>query len=141
MASCSSCWHLSQRQLPASTSSLHQSLWHANRSVHRLSSAQHISKCTIHIRPGTSTLRRGPILTQATAKPTSQRAGPERTNFFTKLIRPLRDFGLGKSSLMEGGVGLFIFAGIGMLIKDFYYSMPGAKVVWYVHTSLLQALY
>ena len=49
----------------------------------------------------------------AAAKPQSQREGPEKTNFFTKLIRPLRDFGLGKSSLWEGGVGLFIFAGIG----------------------------
>lgn len=53
-------------------------------------------------------------LTMAAAKPQSQREGPEKSNFFTKLIRPLRDFGLGKSSLWEGGVGLFIFAGIGM---------------------------
>ena len=52
-------------------------------------------------------------LTLAAAKPQSQREGPEKSNFFTKLISPLRDFGLGKSSLWEGGVGLFIFAGIG----------------------------
>ena len=51
--------------------------------------------------------------TLAAAKPQSQREGPEKRNFFTKLISPLRDFGLGKSSLWEGGVGLFIFAGIG----------------------------
>lgn len=49
----------------------------------------------------------------AAAKPQSQRDGAEKSNFFTKLISPLRDFGLGKSSLWEGGVGLFIFAGIG----------------------------
>ena len=52
-------------------------------------------------------------VTLAAAKPQSQREGPEKSNFFTKLISPLRDFGLGKSSLWEGGVGLFIFAGIG----------------------------
>ena len=57
-------------------------------------------------------------LTLAAAKPHSQREGPEKSNFFTKLIRPLRDFGLGKSSLWEGGVGLFIFAGIGKHVQQ-----------------------
>ena len=56
----------------------------------------------------------------AAAKPQSEREGPEKTNFFTKLFRPLRDFGLGKTSLWEGGVGLFIFAGIGQSVTYFF---------------------
>ena len=74
---------------------------------------QQFNKCNPRARAD-RTRTRPSVLTLAAAKPQSQREGPEKTNFFTKLIRPLRDFGLGKSSLWEGGVGLFIFAGIGM---------------------------
>lgn len=28
-------------------------------------------------------------------------------------MKPLQDFGFGKMSFMEGGVGLFVFAGVG----------------------------
>jgi hypothetical protein len=37
----------------------------------------------------------------------------ERQGFIANLLKPLRDFGLGRSSMVQGGVGLFIFAGIG----------------------------
>ncbi|KDD73686.1 hypothetical protein H632_c1927p0, partial [Helicosporidium sp. ATCC 50920] len=42
-------------------------------------------------------------------------AAPEfqRPGFLTHLVHPLRDFGLGRTSLVQAGVGLFIFAGIG----------------------------
>lgn len=33
--------------------------------------------------------------------------------FWSKLLKPLRDFGFGSKTFWEGGVGLFIFAGIG----------------------------
>ena len=41
--------------------------------------------------------------------------GPKdaKETFRSKVMRPLKDFGFGKHSFMEGGVGLFIFAGIG----------------------------
>lgn len=37
----------------------------------------------------------------------------EENGFFKKLLKPLRDFGFGTRSFWEGGVGLFIFAGVG----------------------------
>ena len=36
-----------------------------------------------------------------------------RKGFIAKLLKPLKDFGFGSRSFWEGGVGLFIFAGIG----------------------------
>ena len=33
--------------------------------------------------------------------------------FVANLLKPLRDFGIGRSSMVQGGVGLFVFAGIG----------------------------
>ena len=38
-----------------------------------------------------------------------------RENFLTRVMKPLQDFGFGKMSFMEGGVGLFVFAGVGAL--------------------------
>ena len=37
----------------------------------------------------------------------------KKDNFLARLLRPLRDFGFGRSSIWEGGVGLFILAAIG----------------------------
>lgn len=34
-------------------------------------------------------------------------------SFFDGLVRPLRDFGFGRASFWEGGVGLFVLAGVG----------------------------
>ena len=31
----------------------------------------------------------------------------------SRLLRPLREFGFGRNTVWEGGVGLFVFAGIG----------------------------
>ena len=36
-----------------------------------------------------------------------------RENFISRVMKPLQDFGFGKMSFMEGGVGLFVFAGVG----------------------------
>ena len=41
---------------------------------------------------------------------------PDVIPFFQNLLKPLRDFGIGKSSMIQGGVGLFIFAGIGFAL-------------------------
>ena len=50
--------------------------------------------------------------------------GPKdaKETFRSKVMRPLKDFGFGKHSFMEGGVGLFIFAGIG--------TQPGRNKVY-----------
>lgn len=40
-------------------------------------------------------------------------AEPKKENFVTRVLKPLRDFGFGRVSFWEGGVGLFVFAGIG----------------------------
>lgn len=36
--------------------------------------------------------------------------------FIENMIKPLRDFGIGKTSMIQGGVGLFVFAGIGFAL-------------------------
>ena len=33
--------------------------------------------------------------------------------FVQKVTKSIRDFGLGRKALLEGGVGMFVFAGIG----------------------------
>jgi len=103
------CWHSQQTRLVAS-----KSRSPSFTALQPVSFAQQLGRCNNRARLQLLTRHRHSVLTLAAAKPQSQREGPEKTNFFTKLIRPLRDFGLGKSSLWEGGVGLFIFAGIGM---------------------------
>ncbi|KAA6424956.1 MAG: ATP-binding cassette superfamily [Trebouxia sp. A1-2] len=90
-----------------------------------VSFAQQLGRCNNRVRLPLFTRHRHSVLTLAAAKPQSQREGPEKTNFFTKLIRPLRDFGLGKSSLWEGGVGLFIFAGIGFALMLITWARGG----------------
>lgn len=42
-----------------------------------------------------------------------QEEAPASTSFTQKLLKPLRDFGLGRTSMVQGSVGLFVFAGIG----------------------------
>ena len=34
-------------------------------------------------------------------------------NFIRKLLKPLRDFGFGQKAFIQGGVGLFIYGGVG----------------------------
>lgn len=36
-----------------------------------------------------------------------------KEGFVSRLLRPLKDFGFGSKSFWEGGVGIFIFAGVG----------------------------
>ena len=47
----------------------------------------------------------------------SDSAEPElpKEGLVSRLLRPLKDFGFGRNSVWEGGVGLFVFAGIGEL--------------------------
>ena len=112
MRLCNACWEQATRQ----TSMLRSGLSFSNVStpypsctvLRQKSGASQQRQSHLASRRSRSTLN-----VVAAAKPQSEREGPQKTNFFTKLFRPLRDFGLGKTSLWEGGVGLFIFAGIG----------------------------
>ena len=44
-----------------------------------------------------------------------------RDNFLTRVMKPLQDFGFGRASFWEGGVGMFVFAGIGTSADTFQY--------------------
>ena len=103
------CWQIHPVQLPAKHAGTYTG---RNRSF---AGSQHVELLNqrSRFRQRVSRKSQHAGLTLAAAKPQRQQDGPEKSNFFTKLIRPLRDFGLGKSSLWEGGVGLFVFAGIG----------------------------
>lgn len=41
---------------------------------------------------------------------------PSVKSIFANLLQPLRDFGIGRASMVQGGVGLFVFAGIGFAL-------------------------
>ena len=47
------------------------------------------------------------------APPGAGDEGDAPPSFFDGLVRPLRDFGFGRASFWEGGVGLFVLAGVG----------------------------
>lgn len=44
---------------------------------------------------------------------------------FANLLKPLRDFGIGKSSMVQGSVGLFVFAGIGFALMLISWARGG----------------
>jgi ABC-type transporter Mla subunit MlaD len=50
---------------------------------------------------------------------------PTLPPIFTNLLKPLRDFGIGKSSMVQGGVGLFVFAGIGFALMLISWARGG----------------
>ncbi len=50
---------------------------------------------------------------------------PALPPIFTNLLKPLRDFGIGKSSMVQGGVGLFVFAGIGFALMLISWARGG----------------
>ena len=73
-----------------------------------------------HERTTAARQRRRGFTALAAASPGSQGVplGPstpemKKENFVTRVLKPLRDFGFGRVSFWEGGVGLFVFAGIG----------------------------
>ena len=73
-----------------------------------------------HERTMAARQRRRGLMALAVASPGSQGVplGPstpeaKKENFLTRVLKPLRDFGFGRVSFWEGGVGLFVFAGIG----------------------------
>lgn len=43
----------------------------------------------------------------------SQLPEEKKPTFISRVVKPLQDFGFGKMAFMEGGVGMFVFAGIG----------------------------
>ena len=52
----------------------------------------------------------------AAGTPLPPEQGEPKQGFVGKLTKSIRDFGFGKRSLVEGGVGLFVFSGIGAAI-------------------------
>lgn len=75
-------------------------------------------------------LRRGRLpLARASgtpAGPGSSSGPPEpRPPLFASLLKPLRDFGIGRTSMMQGGVGLFVFAGIGFALMLITWARGG----------------
>ncbi len=44
---------------------------------------------------------------------TSDDGEERRESFVTRIMKPLQDFGFGRSSFWEGGVGLFVLFGVG----------------------------
>ncbi|KAI3432325.1 hypothetical protein D9Q98_003884 [Chlorella vulgaris] len=41
---------------------------------------------------------------------------PDKPSLFANILKPLRDFGIGRTSMVQGGVGLFVFSGIGFAL-------------------------
>ena len=67
---------------------------------------------------GSSTVEEATASTASRTSPipspsSSPASSPDGENLFAKLWKPLRDFGIGRTSLVQGSVGLFVFAGIG----------------------------
>ena len=56
---------------------------------------------------------------------TNNEAAPAMPAIFTNLLKPLRDFGIGKTSMIQGGVGLFVFAGIGFALMLISWARGG----------------
>ena len=52
----------------------------------------------------------------ASGTPSSKMQEEKKPNFVSRVIKPLQDFGFGKMAFMEGGVGMFVFAGIGEML-------------------------
>ena len=59
------------------------------------------------------------MLTAEAAAAEPEGPGKADTNaqpsFWQKLLKPIRDFGFGQKAFIQGGVGLFIYGGIGEL--------------------------
>lgn len=84
-----------------------------------LASYQRLQLSASRLRAATCTAQRHLALrVKAQATPGGSAPGggdqeEERPGFIANLLKPLRDFGIGRTSMMQGGVGLFVFAGIG----------------------------
>jgi hypothetical protein len=55
----------------------------------------------------------GGLPSESGAKPKAEEFDAAPRGFVQKLAKSIRDFGLGKRAFFEGGVGMFVFAGIG----------------------------
>ena len=49
----------------------------------------------------------------ASSSSDSEIEGQGRAGLLANVLKPLRDFGIGRTSMAQGGVGLFVFSGIG----------------------------
>jgi hypothetical protein len=48
-----------------------------------------------------------------------------RPGLFANILKPLRDFGIGRTSMTQGGVGLFVFSGIGFALMLIAWARGG----------------
>ena len=69
-------------------------------------------------RPCIRGVRKASAIRAAAGSSVPAAASPEeiearKEGFLARLLKPLKDFGFGTRSFWEGGVGLFVFAGIG----------------------------
>jgi len=55
--------------------------------------------------------------------PAEANTNAQQPSFWQKLLKPIRDFGFGQKAFVQGGVGLFIYAGIGEL------RSPGSRII------------
>jgi len=64
---------------------------------------------------------------------------PQQPSFWQKLLKPIRDFGFGQKAFIQGGVGLFIYAGIGELRQLAFHttSLPARFVIDIVSAELV----
>jgi hypothetical protein len=61
--------------------------------------------------------------------------GQQERGFLQKVQKSIRDFGFGKRSFVEGGVGLFVFTGIGALHS---YVVPDKELCcWTLFSGML----
>ncbi len=63
---------------------------------------------------------------------------PDR-GFIGKLQKSIKDFGFGQRSLVEGGVGLFVFTGIGAICTYLCHVQSGAGLRKCVLPSVISA--
>ena len=50
---------------------------------------------------------------------------PSMPLIFANVLKPLRDFGIGKSSMIQGSVGLFVFSGVGFALMLISWARGG----------------
>lgn len=85
----------------------------AGRSV---SSASASTSCRRSLLDGGLRVRPARRALRAAAAPLAQLGGGDKEDApspLANLLKPLRDFGIGRSSMLQGSVGLFVFGGIG----------------------------
>ena len=86
----------------------------------RASPARRVAASAEAPSPGASGTQRS----EAAAASSSNSQEEVLESVFAQLLKPLRDFGIGRTSLLQGAVGLFVFSGIGRWQKTYVGAHP-----------------